>query len=117
MKWENLTLLDSYKKLQDAAVVEQLLTEHAICSCFDTQGLSFSACVFQKGELICSPLNPAEDILFLISGSAQMYDLREDGTKLPVAIIADEAINGELEFITGCPSGRWRLIQPFLPDS
>ena len=93
------------KPIQDAAVVEQLLTEHAICSCFDTQGLSFSACVFQKGELICSPLNPAEDILFLISGSAQMYDLREDGTKLPVDIIADEAVIGDMEFITGCPTG------------
>lgn len=93
------------KPIRDAAVVERLLTEHAIRSCFDTQDLSFSAYAYQKGELICSPLNPTEDILFLISGSAQMYDLREDGTKRPVAIIADEAILGDMEFITGCPTG------------
>ena len=55
--------------------------------------------------MICSPLNPAEHILFLVQGSAQMYDLREDGTKLPVAHIADEAVIGDMEFITGCPTG------------
>lgn len=54
--------------------------------------------------MICSPLNPAEDILFLISGSAQMYDLREDGTKLPVAHISEETVIGDMEFITGCPT-------------
>jgi len=54
--------------------------------------------------MICSPINPAEYILFLVQGSAQMYDLWEDGTKMPVAHISDEAVIGDMEFITGCPT-------------
>ena len=84
--------------------MERLLNEHAIRECFDTEGLTFLCYSYQKGEMICSPLNPAEDILFLVSGSAQMYDLREDGAKLPVAYISEETVIGDMEFITGCPT-------------
>lgn len=93
------------KPIQDQTEIERLLREHSIPDIFDTKGLSFLGFTYQKGEMICSPLNPAEYILFLVQGSAQMYDLREDGTKLPVAHIADEAVIGDMEFITGCPTG------------
>ena len=90
--------------MQDAAELERLLQEHAIRECFDTEELVFQCFSYQKGEMLCSPLNPAEYILFLVSGSAQMYDLHEDGTKLPVAHIVEETVVGDMEFITDCPT-------------
>ena len=90
------------KSIQDASEIQRLLKEHAVLEQFDTKELTFQCYSYQKGEVISSPLNPTEDILILISGSAQIYDLREDGTRLPVGCIVNEAVIGDMEFITGC---------------
>ena len=92
------------KIIQDTAQVDELMRESHIRERFDTPDLAFRAQQYQKGELLCSPLCSTENILFLLKGSVQMYDLREDGSKIPVASVSEGAIIGEMEFITGRPT-------------
>ena len=92
------------KPIQDAAAVEKLANTHHIRDRFDTPELAFRGFQYQKGELICSPINPAEYIFFLIEGSVQLYDLRPDGRKLPVASVSEDVVIGDMEFVTGRPT-------------
>lgn len=92
------------KPIQDAAAIDKLVDAYHVRDRFDTQGLTFRGFQYQKGELLCSPLNPADHLLFLVEGSIQMYDLRPDGSKLPVASVDDDILIGDMEFITGRPT-------------
>ena len=92
------------KPIQDAATVEKLVDACQIRDRFDTEGLAFRGFQYQKGELLCSPLNPADHLFFIVEGSVQMYDLRDDGSKLPVAALGDDLLIGDMEFITGRPT-------------
>ena len=92
------------KLIQEAAVSDQLVRENHIRERFDTQDLTFRAQRYQKGELLCSPLNSTESLLFLVQGSVQMYDLHDDGTKVPVTSVSDNVVIGDIEFITCQPT-------------
>ena len=101
------------KQIQDKALIEELVERFHIRTFFDTQDLIFEAFSWQKGELLCSPLNPTEHLLFLVQGSVNMYDLREDGTVSPVTTLNDFSLVGDMEFIT---SGRTRYYLEAVED-
>ena len=88
------------KQIQDKMLIEELVDRYHIRSFFETANLVFLAFSWQKGELLCSPLNPAEHLLFLVQGSVNMYDLREDGTTSPVTVLSGFSLVGDMEFIT-----------------
>ncbi|MBQ9412741.1 MAG: cyclic nucleotide-binding domain-containing protein [Oscillospiraceae bacterium] len=92
------------KIMQDAQAVEALAAQYALRDCFDTQELRFLGFQYQKGELLCSPLNPEEYLLFLVQGSVELYDLNDAGDKLPVGSLTGPALLGDLEFISEQPT-------------
>ncbi len=88
------------KQIQDAALVEQMVEQYHIRTFFDTPQLVFCAFSWQKGEVVCSPLNPPEYLLFLVQGSIRIYDLHPDGTTLPVGAISGFSLLGDVEYVT-----------------
>ena len=92
------------KTIQDAMEVQRLVEKYRIRERFDTEGLAFRGLIYQKGEVLCSPVNPTSSLLFLVEGNVQMYSLRPDGSKLPVAQSSGEMLIGDLEYITGQPT-------------
>jgi CRP-like cAMP-binding protein len=91
---------ENMKMLNDAAMLEHLVDSFNIRSFFDTKDLDFCAYQYQKGEVLCSPMNPVEHLLFLVEGSVQMYDLHPDGSSTPVATLSDFTMIGDMEYIT-----------------
>lgn len=72
------------KYIHDEKLLERLLIQEGIIEHFETSGLDFRLVEYEKGELICAPGRPLEDILFTVRGTVQVYGLREDGKWLPV---------------------------------
>ncbi|MBR1659122.1 MAG: cyclic nucleotide-binding domain-containing protein, partial [Oscillospiraceae bacterium] len=92
------------KLLSDDAEVKALAEEARLAERFSTEGLAFRGFLYPKGELLYSPLNSTEHLLFLVRGSVQMYELSPDGAKRPVASLSEGAVLGDIEFITRRPS-------------
>lgn len=88
------------KQIQDQTMVEKLVEDYHIRTFFDTPHLVFCALSWNKGEVICSPLNAPEYLLFLVQGSIRMYDLHPDGTTSPVAVVSGFALVGDVEYVT-----------------
>lgn len=91
------------KHIYDNKLIDQLVETHQIHLLFDTKDLTFQCLQYQKGDVLCSPLNPIGCLLFLISGSVQIYALHPDGWKMPVASISKAAgqMFGDMEFCSG----------------
>jgi CRP-like cAMP-binding protein len=85
--------------VRDTQAVEQLIEFYDIRGLFDTPDLSFIGLHFQKGEVLYSPLNPLQHLLFLVKGSIQMYDLQPDGSTIPISLLSGFTMIGEREFI------------------
>ena len=94
------------KHIYDAQTVARLVEKHGLGRYFDTDKLTFQCLEYQKGEILCSPLNPIGCLLFLIRGSVQIYALHPDGLKQPVALVSSEVeqIFGDIEFGCGKPT-------------
>lgn len=91
--------------ISDQALLERLLVQEGILEHFETRGLDFRLVEYEKGELICAPEKPLEDILFTVRGSVQVYGLNEDGKWLPVSRGVGHAAMGAIEFVQpGLPS-------------
>ena len=91
------------KRIQDNGLIDRLIETHQIHQLFDTKELTFQCLQYQKGEVLCSPLNPIGYLLFLVSGSVQIYALHPDGWKMPIASIFKAAgqMFGDMEFCSG----------------
>ena len=92
------------KIMQNAEAVEALAARYALRDCFDTKELQFQGFQYQKGDLLCSPLNPEEYLLFLVEGSVQLYDLNDEGEKLLVGSVSGLRLLGDLEFMNVRPT-------------
>ena len=71
--------------IHDEKLLERLLVQEGVQDHFETRGLSFRLVEYEKGELICAPGKPLEDILFTVRGTVQVYSLREDGGRTPIS--------------------------------
>lgn len=87
------------KYIHDEKLLERLLVQEGILDHFETRGLDFRLVEYGKGELLCAPGNPLEDILFIVRGTVQVYGLREDGKWLPVSRGVGHAAMGAVEFV------------------
>ena len=87
------------KYIDDEKLLERLLIQEGIIEHFETSGLDFRLVEYEKGELICAPGRPLEDILFTVRGTVQVYGLREDGKWLPVSQGMGRTAMGAIEFV------------------
>ena len=94
------------KHIYDNKLIDQLVETHQVHLLFDTKDLTFQCLQYQKGDVLCSPLNPIGCLLFLISGAVQIYALHPDGWKMPVASISKAVgqMFGDMEFCSGKPT-------------
>lgn len=81
--------------------VEAWLEKSRARQCFDTPGLAFQACRYQRGETITSPDEPFFKVMFLVEGTVQIYGIRGDGGLSPVGLSRAPMLLGDIEFITG----------------
>lgn len=90
--------------IHDPALLAATLAKEKILRHFETDGLPFRLLRYEKGELLCSPLQPMKDLLFLAEGSIKVYGLREDGSTLSVSLgigrrgPGDPVMLGNIEF-------------------
>lgn len=85
--------------IHDEKLLERLLVQEGVRDHFETRGLSFRLVEYEKGELICAPGKPLEDILFTVRGTVQVYSLREDGGRTPVSRGVGRTTLGAIEFV------------------
>ena len=97
--------------IHDLEQLERVLREERILERFETGGLPFRLVRYRKGELLCTPLAPMKDLLFLVRGTIKVYGLREDGTALSISLgdrpraTGDPVLLGNIEFAQpGAPS-------------
>lgn len=92
------------KTITDAQMISRFLALSGILEHFSAQDLDFQCFCYQKGEILCSPLNPIGHLLFLISGSVQIYDLKPDGRTVSISIAPSATLFGDLEYCNGKPT-------------
>lgn len=94
------------KHIRDEELIDRFVERHQLQLLFDTKDLTFECLQYQKGEVLCSPLNTIGHLLFLVNGSVQIYALDPDGCKMPVASItaATGQMFGDMEFSCGKPT-------------
>lgn len=85
--------------LSNRKQLEEFLEKSGIASRFDSKGLRFQLVKYRKGELLVSPLEPMEQLLFLVRGKVMIYGLREDGSSFSVYLAGQSVLLGDVEFI------------------
>lgn len=86
------------KKIYDPAQVAHWVEKEHILDYFDTPNLTFSLSVYDKGEYLSAPDRPMEELLFLVSGTVQIYGIYGDGSISPINQFTCPAVLGDLEF-------------------
>lgn len=86
------------REILDELRVHQWVESEDIVRYFDTRDLPFRARLYEKGELMVSPDNPLTDILFVVRGIVQIYNLSKDGRLSPVQLLTCPALLGDMEF-------------------
>lgn len=82
-------------------LVAPYLERAKIAEYFDTEELNFSLCRYEKGELLTTPLERTEELMFVIEGSVKIYGLRSDGVMTPVNQMSAPVLLGDIEFTRG----------------
>lgn len=90
--------------IRDPGRLRALLREHQIDAYFSAPMPAFQLRIYEKGEFLCSPVQPLDSFLFLVSGTVHLYGLRGDGGKQPVGLVSEVSLFGDMEFSTGQPS-------------
>lgn len=91
--------------IQDGELLQRILAQEGISAHFESRGLNFRLVRCKKGELLCTPDRPLQDLLFVVRGSVRVYALGEDGSCIPVSRGVGPAILGTMEFARqGLPS-------------
>lgn len=90
--------------LHKPALMKYYLERYGIMESFSTLNLQFRLLRFEKGEYLTSPDKRMDEILFLVKGNVQIYNLQSDSGISPVAPVCPGAIFGDMEFATGHPS-------------
>ena len=89
------------KEITDKKKIEAWKKASGIQQYFDTPDLQFRACCYSRGELLSAPMNPLDQIVFLVQGSIQIYGIREEGSVIRVDLVSQPTVLGDLEYCTG----------------
>lgn len=85
--------------LNDKELLQNILKKYSIMSYFHTKDIDFRLIHYKKGELICSPHKPLQDILFVVQGQLKIYGIWKDGSMFIVGSHTEGAILGDTEFV------------------
>ena len=89
------------RELRDPEKIEYYLEKYEVRSLFDTPGLQFQGLIYDKGELIVSPVTPLEDLLFLVEGTVRIYGIRENDSLQPIGQSGPLTLLGDVEYASG----------------
>ena len=85
------------KELNEPDQIELYIRKSGIKEKLSTEGIIFKVFRYEKGELLASPVEPLDHILFPVEGKAVIYGIRNDGTSFPISIIGDVEFTGSDE--------------------
>ena len=86
------------KELNEPDQIELYIRKSGIKERLSTEGIIFKVFRYEKGELLASPVEPLDHILFPVEGKAVIYGIRNDGTSFPISEIRKGDIIGDVEF-------------------
>ena len=89
------------KELNEPDQIELYIRKSGIKEKLSTEGIIFKVFRYEKGELLASPVEPLDHILFPVEGKAVIYGIRNDGTSFPISEIRKGdiiGIIGDVEF-------------------
>ena len=86
------------KELNEPDQIELYIRKSGIKEKLSTEGIIFKVFRYEKGELLASPVEPLDYILFPVEGKAVIYGIRNDGTSFPISEIRKGDIIGDVEF-------------------
>lgn len=86
------------EELKDPNQIELYIRKSGIKEKLSTEGIIFKVFRYEKGELLASPVEPLDHILFPVEGKAVIYGIRNDGTSFPISEIRKGDIIGDVEF-------------------
>lgn len=98
------------KQIHNDRLLERCLKQHKIESLFDTKGLPFRLCQYERGEILNNIHDPAHYLHFVVEGTVYIYFIRDDGSRSPVCLTDQFTLLGDMEF-----SGEISL--PFLVEA
>ena len=86
------------RQIEDAALLKQYLARYEIPQRFDTPHLPFRLCESARGEILNYIKAPGQFLQFLVSGTIQIYAVREDGSRYPLSYSDEFSLLGDMEF-------------------
>ena len=87
--------------LHDPALLERLWREQGLERYFDLPMTAFQLRQYRRGELLSSPMIPAEVFLIPVEGEVHFFAIGEDGRQLPLGVRSGLTLMGDMEFVTG----------------
>ncbi len=97
------------KQLNNADLLQTYLKKYDILSLFETQNLNFRLYEYERNEVLNFIKDSTQYLQFLVEGEAQIYSVRENGSRYPLCYVTPLTLLGDMEF-----SGEHTL--PFLVE-
>lgn len=88
----------SMKQLHDDILLNSYLEQYKITSLFDTKGLPFRLCQYERGEILNNIHDPSLFLQFVVEGAVHIYFIRDDGQRSPVCLTEEFTLLGDMEF-------------------
>lgn len=98
------------KILNDSKQLQLFIEGNDLLKHLSSLDLKFSQLCFEKGEFLVSPDKPIEDLLFLVNGQVQIYNISPGGEIKPFMLKSEFLMLGDVEF---CHRGR----EPFFIEA
>ncbi len=92
--------------IHDEKQIHALIRKHRMDTWTEASHLDFQLQIYEKGEILCSPLMPLDSILFLVTGTVHVYDLGQNGRQMMLSMVCSPKVRlmGDWEFATGHPT-------------
>lgn len=103
------------REVFDGLALEQYLNQYKIRELFETKGLSFRLCQYDKGEMISCDSDTNQRLCFVVNGAIQIYAVHEDGGYYPLCYSNSFTLLGDMEFCGApCSSLLVEVVKPTL---
>lgn len=88
------------EKIYDKEQIRYWVEREGIRESFSCGNMDFYLCRYEKGEYLTAPYRRTKELLFVVSGTIQIYGIRDDGSAAPIAQGGRPALIGDIEFTT-----------------
>lgn len=86
------------RQLNNETLLQHYLNQYGILSLFDTKNLQFRLYEYEKKEVLTFLKDSSQCLRFLVEGEAQIYSVREDGSRYPLCYVTPMTLLGDMEF-------------------